>query len=613
MLNNNKGLNIQQRFFNFIDLQYSNLTEQINNWLISLYNKSEIQLDESSPYGQILTAIKEVFIHNILYLKNIVDQLNIETTDDTRILRNLSRISGHNPSRPISASGVLKFKLKGEVNIQDEFGVSNPKIIIPDKAKLKNKSNNLEYVINLGASDSQAISIDSNSEFYVNVLQGKYETQTFTSDGSSHQSFSVNTNEAIENFNFNIYYNGRKLRVVEHFYDMLPDEYACVTRTGFNGGLDIYFGNGDFGIIPEPGTIITAEYLLTDGVEGEILNPQENDWKIESDITDSNGETVDLEDLFDISVEINVNFASNGESSEMTKNIIPKVSRNFVLATPEQFKYHLLKLNMFSQVDAFNKLDDNNFSELNITQKLQKEVSNLKRDINQDKSQENIINKIENIQYDLSSLQHNTNDNVIFLFLIPKVSKYINSNTNYFNLPLDVFRLDEIEKQKTINYLKAQGILSITTEIKIIQPTISRYICNINASIYQGYLEENIRNNIISELSDFFINNTRTDRIVRADIIRLLKENIDGIDSIDVNFISKKNEDHYKKFGEAIIDENSGIDRYLGDIVVKKEEYPLIRGGWTDRSGNYYNDNITQNTNKLSSLNINFDNKKIKR
>lgn len=612
MPRNKKSLNIEERFFNFIELQYSNLTEQINNWLISVYNKSDIQFDESSPYGQILTVVKEVFTHNIIYLKNIVDQLNIETTDDTRILRYLARVSGHNPSRPISASGVLKFKLKGEINIEDEFGVSNPKIVIPNRARLKNKTNSLEYVVNLGAADTQTIGINPNSEFYLNILQGKYETQTFTSDGTSHQSFSVNTNEAIENFNFNIYYNGQKLRVVDHFYDMLPQDYACVTRTGFNGGLDIYFGNGEYGIIPNTGSIIRVEYLLTDGVEGEILNPQENDWKILSDINDSNGESVDLEDLFNVSVEVNVNFASNGESSEMTKNIIPKVSRNFVLATPDQFKYHLLKLNMFSQVDAFNKLDDNDFSQFNTTDKLQDQVNNLKKDINDGKSDEALLSRIDNMKKKLNTLQNNTNDNVIFLFLIPRISKYIGSSINYFNLPLKVFDLDEDEKEKTLNYLKAQGILSITTEIKIIQPKISRYICNINASIYQSYTEENIRNQIISELSDFFINNSRTDRIVRADIIRLLKNNISGIDSVDVNFISKKNEDHYKKNNESISDDQSGIDRYLGDIVVEKYEYPLIRGGWSDKNGNYYSDNINETPDKLASLNINFDDKKIK-
>ena len=61
--------------------------------------------------------------------------------------------------------------------------------------------------------------------------------------------------------------------------------------------------------------------------------------------------------LFDIFVETDIKFASDGESVEYTKSVIPYVSRNFVLATPAQFIYHLKKLNMFSKVNAFNTLD----------------------------------------------------------------------------------------------------------------------------------------------------------------------------------------------------------------------------------------------------------------
>jgi hypothetical protein len=48
-----------------------------------------------------------------------------------------------------------------------------------------------------------------------------------------------------------------------------------------------------------------------------------------------------------------------------------------------------------------------------------------------------------------------------------------------------------------------------------------------------------------------------------------------------------------------------GIDSVHGDILIEKDEYPIIRGGWYDRNGLYYSDNITSGG--LTSINITFD------
>ena len=48
------------RVFNRIELNYSNLTNQINNWLGAMYEKSSILFNASSPYGQILEVAKDI-------------------------------------------------------------------------------------------------------------------------------------------------------------------------------------------------------------------------------------------------------------------------------------------------------------------------------------------------------------------------------------------------------------------------------------------------------------------------------------------------------------------------------------------------------------------------
>lgn len=609
----NRFLNIRDRFFQFIELNYDRLSTQINDWLSSEYDKSGIQFNESSPYGQILTVEKELFMHNILYLKQVVDQFNIEDIEDERMLRYLSRIAGHNQSRAISASGALKFKLKGSVDPFEELNSSDPRIIITNEAILKNNTNSLEYSINLGNIDQQTYSISPGTEFYLNVLQGIWEEQTFTPQGTINESFVVvtNNNDNVDQNNFRVFYGGRQLKVVEHFYDMLPNEFACVAKTGFNGGLEIYLGNGDNGFIAQTGSVITVRYLLTNGVAGEILNPIDNDWTFETDIKTDLGESVDMLDLFDISTEVDFNFSSNGETFEQTKRIVPRVSRNFVLATPDQFKYHLLKLNVFSQVDAYNKLDDNDFSIMGTNQEMNNIIKRLRKGINEGLNKNDLLNMTTKIESRWKNSIYGSNDNIIYLFLVPKISKYLSSSVNYFNLPKDAFYLDDYEKEKTLNYLKAQGILGMTTEVKIIQPKLSRYICNVNIQRYEDTVEDNVRHQVIDVLSEYFIENERTDRVVKSDIIKELKNQIEGIDSVDVFFISEKNEKYHKMATEGQIDEDEyneneikGIDPILGDIVLNKDEYPLIRGGWSDRNGVYFGE--SPNYKGFSSININF-------
>ncbi|MCK9416163.1 hypothetical protein M0Q97_05845 [Candidatus Dojkabacteria bacterium] len=626
------------RVFNRIELNYTNLTNQITNWLSSAYNKSSILFNSASPYGQILEVVKEVFLQNMLYLKNTVRQLDIDQTVTPKMIKMIARISGHNPSRSMSANGTLKFKLKQGTNISQL--VSGGQIIIYDNTSIKNKTNNLYYTIKTG-NEKNYYTLTPGCQFFVNVIQGKYESQTFTGTGRYSQSYqvSVSNNSTIENFEYYITLNGINLTIKDHIYDMLENEYACVTKTGFNGDLDIYFGNGLHGVIPPIGSVIKVTYLLSNGLIGNILNNKVNDFNFIDDIYDSDGNILQPLSLFDIFVETDIKFASDGESVEYTKSVIPYVSRNFVLATPAQFIYHLKKLNMFSKVNAFNTLDM------------------VKIDIDSDGNLDNI------------------NINEMYLYLIPRITDYFSSDVNYFNVPFSAFLLDKVEKDRIITYLKKQGIVSITSSIKIIDPIPKYFVINLFIRKYDDIEEDNISEQIINILSDYFSTYERYDRVIKANLISILKQ-IDGIDSLNIEFIGKDNEDYHRNgallsstkktviestyatstnsvnissdsyrnivttsgntgsnsstvLANSITNDGKivpssvgsstivaynqtsqydatkmvGIDPILGDIVIRSNELVILRGGWINRNGVYFNED-PKTTTGLNTVNI---------
>jgi hypothetical protein len=83
------------------------------------------------------------------------------------------------------------------------------------------------------------------------------------------------------------------------------------------------------------------------------------------------------------------------------------------------------------------------------------------------------------------------------------------------------------------------GNISIGTVLEIIQPKITRYIMNIYIRKYKGYLKDSIKLDIITRVSDYLSSLDRDDRIVKSDIIRIL-EYVEGVDSVNISFVSKK-------------------------------------------------------------------------
>jgi len=601
--------------FDYIEVQYDRLSDQLKNWLQQTFSDSDMVFSDASPYGQILKIDKELFLQNLIYNKNSVLQYSIDTAVDDRIITNLARISGHNPTRNISATGAITLKLKVGVDISSQ--ISGSKIKLWNRTSLKNKTNNLYYNIILNA-DYVVYEITSNVEIRLNIIQGKYETTKFTGTSEKNQTYNVNVVgiNNIENFNYTVFYNGRALSNKVGLYDMLPGEYACYSRTGFNGGLDILFGTGDYGFIPQIGSLIEVRYLLSDGKNGNILNNKANDFTFIDSVYDDDDNILSMDQLFDIYISSDINFGANKESKVFTKNAIPHVSRNFVLSTPDQFIYQLSKLNMFSLINAYNVLDENNLNNNSYIEKFLDDA--LGKDIKYDKDK--VVTKMK-------EYFPNIYDNVIYLYLIPDVRNYFVSDYNYFNIPFDAFYLDTEEKQKVIDYLRMLGNLSITTNVKIIDPIISRYVMNIYVRRFSDSYEDNIRNRIISIVSNYFVNNTRYDRIIKADIITTIKDQVEGVDSVNLDFISKKNEDYHADYINSKKNTNTyntndtnlleptivnpdrydsnktiGLDPVLGDIIVERNELAILRGGWYDRNGIYYND--APITNGLSTINI---------
>jgi hypothetical protein len=258
------------------------------------------------------------------------------------------------------------------------------------------------------------------------------------------------------------------------------------------------------------------------------------------------------------------------------------------------------------------------------------------------------------IDIDSNGVLDEININEMYLYLIPRITDYFSTDINYFNVPFDAFYLDKEEKQRIIGYIKKQGILSITSTVRIIDPIIKKFIINIFVTKFEDSNEDNIKEQIVNVLSDFFSNYDRHDRIIKADLIGKLKT-VEGIDSLNIEFVGQENEDYHrngallssntKPVSETTYAANSSsvntsngyalnsvtinnsslsvgdsttvaykettydpkkminIDPVLGDIIIRKNDLIILRGGWKNRNGIYFSED-PRSTDGFSTVNI---------
>ena len=162
---------------NFIEIRFSSIKKEIENFLKTEYNKAGILFSSASPYGQILSVIENLHQLSFLYLKNTIVGLDVNQPGITeRMIKNAAIFAGHIPGRAISASGTLKFSLKTDIEFEKD--IPGGKITFLNKLNIKNKTNSLDYSFNIGT-EIATHRLNPNYQFFVPIIQGKWMTKSY--------------------------------------------------------------------------------------------------------------------------------------------------------------------------------------------------------------------------------------------------------------------------------------------------------------------------------------------------------------------------------------------------------------------------------------------------
>lgn len=528
------------------------------NFLQSTYNQTSNVFTVASAWGQILFVLQNLSQMILYFIEDSITELNINQATRDYSVRSLARIAGYDSGRATAAQGEISLKWNAR-----ESGVGGGSVIISNNSQIRCQENGKTYSLRFG-SPEVTIPLTRGNNLRAKIAQGTFESAVLTGTGLSLQSYNLPSTSGafLDQFYVDVYVNEEKWRRYDSLYDIPLNGKGYLVRTGIQEGLDIYFGNSNFGMVPQRGSRIRVEYLKTNGISGNVESTKDNPltYRFSSKGTDLFGSEVDLNLYIDVNNEIDPSFGTNPESTNLIRLVAPKTSRSFVFANPDNYEIFLSKLGIFSQIQAFSTFDDDYLDD----------------------------------------------DNVVYIYLVPDITLNISSNEDYFSVPTNDFFLSNAQKARVLNLIEDSGSMIATTVVKIVQPVITKFVGNVILSIFEGSDPETIRQAVRKKISDYMLNLKRRDRIPKSDIIAII-ESIEGVDSVSFYFIGQANEENQSTIqnlpnvSQAQLDEVIGMDQF-GDIIIGRNQLVLLRGGWTDRNGTVYNEDIVEG--KPGPLNI---------
>ena len=608
-----------KKIFSLNRIKFDQLWNDALNFVKQTYKNANNTFNLSSPFAQLLQVVLHLGRMIMYYIEDSISNLSLKTAYRPDAIKGLAALTGHDAGRAIGARGSIRLTYNNTSEYQGQV------IYIPNKLSITNKINGFNYILCF-PSEAGKITLSNSNFIDVNIVQGTIKVQQATGAGVPLQSFNFQERnyQNIDQFFINVYVNGELWPSKASLLDMSYDEKACMVKTGISGGIDVFFGNGFNGRIPDQGSSIMVEYLVNNGYNGNIEQTYMTSgtfWEFKGSGYNSLSEEVDLNKCLTISMKSDVILGSDPEDIRLTREIAPHISRSMVLANRINYEYFLKKMNMFSVIDiikGFETYEDskaqaeyNNASyqyesiKKNYIEAVSKYGTDSDTAIEIYEQLELANDRLNNAEATLKNSK--LDDNVIYLFLVPDITKRITSSYNYFTCSEDAFKLTSDEKVNILNLIEATGQRIMTIENRIINPLYPRFAINVMIRMWEGYTFENVYTSILEAVSDYLIANKRRDRIPQSDLVRVIEE-VDGVDTVAVNFeASKDNLEIYggntygiDDMGDVILSRR--VTDNFGNSVEVRDLYPLFRGPFQSSNGVTYS--ADQSIDVLSGLNV---------
>lgn len=508
----------------------------------------------SNIIGQIYTVLNGAVQNLMLYIEDAFTEQNVYTAQRKKSIYSLAKLSGYEPS--LGSASKCSIKLI----YNSESGLASSSVIIPNKTTLVSTQNGLIYNIIL-PHEACVFNVNQNNALsHVAVVEGVFETQEFTVEGGELYTINIPFNGDTDIDYMSVIIDGEVWERVDCLYDMQPDGKQYVAKTSLNKGIDLVFGNGQYGHILKRGDKITVEYLSHNGELGNINPDDDISFVFSSPLTDVLGNEVDGNSYFRVELEdrTGVSSGSYSETAKQVKEMIGYNSRSLVLADARNYK---IFFNKFSFV-GYNRCWSENGSL--------------------------VVNALALKDY----------------------SQLCENGADYFSLNENDFKLSKSQEDSIKQAIIDSGQQIGGAIFNFVEPILKKYALFAYVKMKQDVLyDEDLISNQIKNIIGNFFGNIKSDIYVpKAELIQQIKNNIPQIDGVNIYFVSEDNEiakhsisqtgnyvtrvynynystNKYEYKEKTIIaspgsDPHIGLDDH-GNILLETDIFfPILKGGW---------------------------------
>ena len=495
------------------------------------------RIGNSSVIGQLINVIGASVNNVMIYLQDAFAEQNKYTAQRKKSIYGLAAQTGFNASLGYAAG--MNFRMTYMPN-----NVNDLTYILKNKTKVLCTQNGLTYNIILPQENVIFTTAKDMSSKQIYAVEGTFETQEFISTGGQLYSINVVFNGDCDISYTEVYVNDELWTRRESLYDMAADGKEYVIHTSLNKGFDIIFGNDNFGRSLKVDDKITVNYLTHNGELGNIDYSLPVSIVFSDPIVDASGNEIDADEVFNI--EIAERPANNGTYSDKTdfvKEMIGYNSRAMVLADEKNYKLYLNRISFVGWNHTW--------------------------------SEEGSL--------------------VVKSIILKNYKTQMENGDEYFNLKEKDFILSDEQKKSIQTSIKNSGTQLAGTVLNIFDPKLVKYAVYVYIKMNDVSYDKTLIQDTIHKLIGQFMGDINSDTIIaKSDIVHLLKSNIENIDSVDIYFLSERNE-------KAIIDGKYTIENYIYNpktklYDIKSTTYSVIGdpGLGLDAHGNIFVESVFQ-------------------
>lgn len=536
------------KLFSLLETQYYNFSSAVKNYLSKTLSNFGESYGNSTIFGQLINVLNGTVQNIMMYIEDSLTEQNKWTAQRKKSIYGLASQSGYEPSYGYATGVQLKLSFT-------PTSTQALDVILKNHEQLTCTQNGLIYNVILPQEAIVMNILKDNSAKYIYAVEGRFESQTFVSEGGKYWTRNFQFVGNIDVNYLTVTVNDEPWEYAASLYDMTADGKQFTYKVGYTGGLDLIFGNDYHGRSLKENDIVKVTYLIHNGESGNVDPHVETYFVFNNSLADINGNSVDGNAIFSITFSTmdGVTSGTNAEDIESVRENIGYNSRSLVLSSPENYKEYLSK---FSFV-GYNR----SWSEPGSM----------------------IVNTLAMKNYKLN----------------------LDNGLDYFKLSERDFLLTDAQKQSIINSLENSNRQLAGVTYNIIDPEIYKYMLTVYVKLKSSkYDRAYIENQIRTLIGEFFTNIISDQFIPKSDIEKLILDKVDGVDGVNCYFLSEKNElalqtlqydineykwnpargkyDIEKKTVYLYPGENPGLglDAHGNIELSSDHQFPVLMGGW---------------------------------